>query len=258
MRRMIAEDHKGSATGDLDGLQLSTSLASVFNPLSTITEAYRQLRARLLLSNGGGTRLVLVTSASMGEGKSVTAANLAIVFAQAGHRTLLLDADLRRPKVATMFGMNGASGLSDILAGRTEYSTDRIRTGIDNLYVLPSGEPEAYSAEMLSSKKFRQFVALLREEFEVIIMDSPPTRAVADPIMLSSISDGVLFVTRAGITKETELKESLDSLQSVGANVVGLVLNGFDLSMAYGYRYKYKDYREYSQYSRKGYYTYTD
>ena len=259
LKQLIKSEHKGKEFVEADGQKYSTSLVSLLNPISPITESYRNVRTHIQFSRPEAVvQTILVTSASVSEGKSTTSANLAIVMAEAGRRTLLIDADLRRPREHSLFGIDISPGLVQFLCNEPEFDADIVKTNIDNLFIVPAGRVVSKSSELLATRRLRDFLKEMRDQFDVIIIDTPPVRVATDAALLSTQCDATLLVVRAGQTKEGELDLALQSLASVGARVTGLLFNGFDVSMAYGYKYRYKDYGRYSQYSKYGYYGYTD
>ncbi len=281
MRPLIREDHGGREFIEEDGRSYSTGLTALLNPISTVSEAYRQLRTNIQFSKlDAPVQVIMVTSAGIGEGKSTTATNLAIVMAQAGRRTLLMDCDLRRPQVHRLLGRDRYPGLVQMLFDDADYQIEDARTEIDNLYVVPAGEvrtpdvggdglvaqePEvteegsmvvANPAELLGSARMRDLLLDLRRDFDVIIIDTPPVLAATDAALMAINADAGIMVVRAGQSREGELEHALESLERVGHPVIGTVFNGFDVSMAYGYKYRYRDYTKYGQYSKYGYYGY--
>jgi len=264
MRHYIKGTHDGAAFVEHEGRELSTSLVTQLDPPSVSSESYRHLRTAVQFSRPGiVVQTVLVTSAAPAEGKSTTAANLALTMAQAKRRTLLIDADLRRPQQHRLFGLNLEPGLVQILE-QSEPPLGLQQSAVaENLYVLPAGALQqagtdasamaaSSPAEILGSKRMRDVLEALRGSFDVIIIDTPPVLATTDAVLLSTQADATLIVVGAGKTKEGDLDHSLDMLADVGANVIGTVLNRFDLSMAYGYKYSYGHYTKQGPYNSYG------
>jgi capsular exopolysaccharide synthesis family protein len=196
--------------------------------------------------NEEGSNVVVVTSPGVGEGKSTTAANLAVAFAQAGYRTLLMDGDMRRPQVHRLMGRSLEPGLFQLLQGDLSINPSQLKTHTDNLFAIPAGRLAGGSAaEVTGGRNMRKLVNSLRDHFDVIIIDTPPTLAVAEARQLAPKADATLMVARAGSTRENELGFAIEQLERVGARVMGVVLNGFDMSMAYGYEYRYQQYVHY-------------
>jgi tyrosine-protein kinase Etk/Wzc len=218
-------------------------------PLSIGTEAFRMLRTSLVWSESGEEmRTIVVTSAAPGEGKTITAANLAVIFAHEGRKVLLIDCDVRRPKLHTMLRVPRSPGLVDLLrsdADMAELSarsqeleeggtlptgeipaSDYVRsTGIRGLYLLPCGRIEPTMADLSSAARLRRLLGDLGKWFEVVILDTPPVLAVADAGILGAMADGVLLVVRAGQTDRTAVLRAHQQLAHIGAHVVGTVFN---------------------------------
>ena len=189
-------------------------------------EAYRGLRTSVqFISIDSGTRVVQVTSPMSGDGKTTTAANLAVVFAQAGLRTVLVDADLRMPRIHEMFSLPGDYGLVDVLLGEPlELAVCKLH---DNFEVLPAGRPPRNPSEMLGSRVFRNLVKELAAAYQIVIIDSAPVLPVSDSVTLSTCVQGVLLVTYSGRTSNHQVEEALSRLSQVQAPVLGTVLNRF-------------------------------
>lgn len=251
---LVKEDFDSRAVVDVEGQQISTSLFAMLYPMAAITESIRQLRTSVQFSLPDTViETLLITSAGMGEGKTTTAANLALVMAQAGRRTLLIDADMRRPRLHSLFGVNGDSGLAQCLFSKDPLDIASCKTQIDNLYLLPAGKLPTNPAELLGSKRMRELLAQLRAEFDLLIIDTPPVLAATDAVLLSTQADATMVVVRAGETKEGEVDYTIRALQEVGARIIGTVFNGFDVSEAIGYKYRYRNYTKYGYYAKYGY-----
>jgi len=231
------------------------TLESVGRPRSPASESYQSLRTALtFLAIDRPFQTLQVTSSKMSEGKSTTAANLAVAMCRAeGKRVLLVDADLRRPKMHSLFSLANKVGLCDVLLRDLPMSDAVVPIeGFNGLLsVLPVGpRPSGLNAELLSSSLF---AALLRESldsYDLVILDTPPVLSVADPLTVSSQADAVLFVVHAGESTTAQVRSSLDALVGVGASVVGAILNSFDARAA-GYHGYYGNYGYFGYY---GYY----
>lgn len=242
-------------------------LITLSRPHAPMTEAYRALRTSLLLSNlGSPPKVIMVTSALPEEGKTTTSINVAVVLAQSlaqkGGRVLLIDADLRRPSIHRHLGMGQQSasageerlrGLSDVLTGNATLERAIPRTAIipklSNLYVLPAGTQPPYPAELLASPQMWEVLAQLREQYDHIVIDTPPSLSVTDAVLLSPRADAVVLVIRSGKTKKQSLRRARDILAQVGARAVGVLLNAVDLSSPdYYYYYEYQG--KYASYYR--------
>ncbi len=218
-------------------------------PQSQMAESYRALRTSLLLSNlGAPPKVIMVTSARPQEGKTTTSINTAIVLAQKGIRVLLVDADLRRPSIHKTLGMGPRSGLSNVLTGSASVQqTISVSPILPNLFIMPAGAPPPNPAELLASSNMRDLIAELREMYDHIVIDTPPTLSVTDAVVLSPRADATILVIRSGQTTKQALRRSRDILMQVNAHVAGVLLNAVDLtSPDYYYYYEYQG--KYSHY----------
>lgn len=190
------------------------------------SESLRHLRTNLQFTNvDGPVRTLVVTSAVPNEGKSTTAVNTAITFAQADKRVLLIDADLRRPRVAEYLDLEGAVGLSNVLAGQVGVADVVQRWGRHQLWVLPSGSVPPNPSELLGSKAMAQLLALQLEHYDLIVIDTPPLVPVTDAAVLAAMADGAVMVARSGGTSAVQIRTGLARLRAVDARVLGCVLN---------------------------------
>ena len=240
MEPLIRKEFGTADRLQVDGRSFDLHLVTLLNPMATVSETYRALRTSVQFARPDAeVRTLLVTSSNPGEGKSVTAANLAVVMSQAGRRVLLVDADLRRPTVHRTFGISREPGVVQSLFQTDGFDAANVTEMADGLFVLPAGRIVPNPSEMLGSKRMRDFLAAAHARFDIVILDAPPVLAATDAVLLSTQADATLVVARAGVTQDFDLESSTNALVSVGAHLIGVVLNGFDVSQAYGYRYKY-------------------
>jgi succinoglycan biosynthesis transport protein ExoP len=216
-------------------------------PKSQMSEAFRALRTALLLSQAGHPpQVILVTSALPREGKTTAAANLAVTLAQLGDRTLLIDADLRKPGVGRLLNLNGSkyAGLSSYLAGVSSLDLVTVQhPAIPNLSAIPTGPLPPNPADLLSSHRFADALVELRTKFKFIVIDTPPVMAATDAVILSVKADGVVMVVRSGETPKEAFSRTRDLLLSVKCRLLGVVLNAVDSSAPdYYYSYRYYPY----------------
>jgi len=237
---------KRLATGKANGKELVV----LNDARSTGAEAYRTLRTNLLFSAAvNEMKRLVVTSASPQEGKTTTAGNLAIAFAQQGHRVLLVDCDLRRPHVHLMFGQRQEPGLTDVLIGRASLDEAVQETMVPNLVTLTSGALPPNPVEMLGSTKMREFIQSL-PGFDTIVVDTPPLMVASDAAIVGRMSDGVVMVVRAGQAQRGAVQDGVQQLMNVGARVIGTVLNDPDDQFAKFepyFAYSYNDYHVHTE-----------
>ena len=229
-----ALDHHTVATATP---RLDPHLVAALAPQSVAAEQNPLLRTRLKnAANGRTVRTIIVTSPSMGDGKSVTAANLALTMAQEfHHRVLLIDGDMRRPSVATLFGLPVGPGLADVLMGGVELDAALVNFPDQRLTVLPAGTPPGHPAELLGSSGMRRVLDSLRTRFDTVLLDMPPVAPVADVHVVSPMADGILMIVRAGVTAKPAIERAISGLDV--AKVLGLVLNEAGDPKAYTYGY---------------------
>jgi len=215
------------------------------DPGSDVAESYRSLRTAIYFgSKDVPARTILITSPERGDGKTTLASNLAISMAQASRRTLIIDADMRAPMQDLIFSMNGRQGLASVLTGKGTIEDCIRHTGIENLDLLPAGVAARNPSELLNSEKFIQLIEQLSEKYDQVIIDSPPLLAVTDARIIAASTDATVLVLRAGKSNRKLGELSIDGLFSVGAKLLGAVVN--DVQRRRGYKY-------YGSYGRYGY-----
>jgi capsular exopolysaccharide synthesis family protein len=219
-------------------------------PKSSVAEGARALRTMLELTpHGEPPKCLLVTSSLASEGKTATTVRLGIAFATVGKRVLLVDADLRRPKLHSALGVRRGPGLSDVLSGATPWHEGAVQTVVPGLLALPVGSPCDQPHELLAGPRLGTLLEDLQEHFDIVIVDTPPAAVVADAVVMSKVVEGVVMVVRAHAVSRVIVGQTLARLQQVGANVLGIVLNAVNIDhQGYGYKY-YHGYKNY-------YYTY--
>ncbi len=246
---MIPMGSKNSAdNGSKRGLMVTgtkepVELVTQSRPQSQMAESYRALRTSLLLTTlGAPPKTILITSALPREGKTTTSINTAVVLAQKGTRVLLIDADLRRPSIHKALGLGPRVGLSNVLTGGATLQQATVRSSVlPNLYILPAGTPPPNPAELMASAQMLDLLAELREQYDHVIVDTPPTLSVTDAVVLSTRVDAVVLVIRSAQTTKPALRRSRDILAQVNARVAGVLLNAVDLDSAdYYYYYEYQ------------------
>lgn len=213
----------------------------VTEPHSARAEAYRKVRTNLLFSGPDGIpRILLVTSAVSGEGKTTLAVNLAMACAKAGQRVALVDADLRRPMVSSYLEIDGSKGLCDVLAGNAPLDAALKTIGDGRVDVLPAGAIPANPAELVGSLQMREVMERLGASHDVVIVDAPPVLPVADALVMAGRVEGVVLVTRLGETTRGRLLSARDAIRKVKGNLVGVVPNAVALREDSAYSYAYR------------------
>jgi capsular exopolysaccharide synthesis family protein len=214
-------------------------------------EALRAIRTNVLFSSAEeGARSLVVTSTGPGEGKTTMAANLAIGFGQAGQRVLLLDGDMRRPRLHELFNVDREPGLSNLMVGSAKASGVVQRTNVPGLWLVTAGRIPPNPAELLGSSRFRDFLTSLKEHFDWVVVDTPPVMAVTDATIVGHWTSGVVFVVGSEMTSKHAARTALQQLEHARAHVIGGILNRVDLQR-HGYYYSNYYRREYAAYYQR-------
>ena len=220
---------------DAGGGELSGRLVTLLDPRSAASEAYRTLRANLIYAEvDTPPKAVLVTSPGPAEGKSTVCANLGVVLAQSGKSTLIIDCDFRRPVMHEIFGLQGPGGVAEVLAGEHDFQGSCQEPLPDlKLKVLTVGALPPNPAEFVASRSLSQLLRTAKDQFDHVLIDSPPMGQVSDPIVLATQVDGVLMILDAHKTRKVSLQRAVHNLNSVGARVLGTVMNNVDSADVY-------------------------
>lgn len=222
--------HLAVREGDEIVGSLHESLITLLDPDSPASEAFRTLRTNFLYAfPDSPPKVVVLTSHGSREGKSTTCANLGVLLAQVRKSVLLLDCDFRNPPQHKIFGSRTPTGLVDVLAGKQSLR-DAWQEPLPGLKVLAAGVPPRSPAELLSTKRFAELVDEVRQQFDFVLVDTPPVGQTPDALIVSAHADGVLFVLDAENIRKSAVWQSLRSLQTVRANVLGTVMNNVDAS----------------------------
>ena len=249
----VQDNRKKKKKGYKFNLKVSSSekierrLLTHEDPKSPISEAYRSLRTSLMYDNDEeNCKIMLVSSSGPGEGKTTTVANLAITYANMGKKTLLVDADLRKPVIHKMFKSDSEKGFTNFLTSNEKdiknlyYSTD-----VKNLSIIKSGAVPPNPSELLSSKAMNDFIDQVKNTFDVVLFDTPPMIAVTDAFILDKFVDKKLLVIRASVTQKGALERTLVNMENMSTSLDGVVFNGVDESNTYGGGYYYNYYQYY-------------
>jgi succinoglycan biosynthesis transport protein ExoP len=223
---------------------LARDLIAMKEPKSVYAEAYRTVRTSILFSSPDNPpRVFVVTSSGQQEGKSLTAVNLAVTMALNDKRVLLIDADLRKPRLHKVFEIENKCGLSNLIGGSPDVALALHKTKVPTLMVMPSGPVPPNPSELLGSVRLRKLLELLREKFDVILLDCTPLIAVTDATVLATQVDGVILVIKSGATRRKILQRGVKQLQDVQAKIIGAVLNQVNVrNSSYYYAYYYSHY----------------
>jgi capsular exopolysaccharide synthesis family protein len=217
-------------------------------PQSIYAESYKTIRTAIFLSSSDKPpQNILITSTGTEEGKTVTSVNLAVTIARSGYSVLLVDGDLRKPRIHSIFGLNNLSGLSTYLAGATPDINTLYKSPLSNFSVIPSGPIPPNPSELLGSRRMQEFKSIVNTDFEVIIWDSPPLMSVSDSLILSRLTDGTIIVARAEKTTYDIVRRGLKQLKGrrendIESRVIGVVINAFDIKKADYYQKFYNYY----------------
>jgi succinoglycan biosynthesis transport protein ExoP len=227
--------------GKSAGAALHPVLCTFHRPKGRYAEAYRAVRTSLYFStHGGDHKVIQVTSPDSGDGKTTLAGNLAVSIAQSGKRILLIDADFRRPQVHKYFGVDNSKGMSSVITGEAKLFETIRQTPVEHLSVLPCGPRPHNPAELLTSPRLKELLDTVREKFDFVIVDSPPLLVVTDPAAVAPRVDAVLLVMRLKRTARDGMARAAEILDSLGANVLGVVVNAVGKTAGYGYgSYRY-------------------
>lgn len=215
-------------------------LISISNPKSPISEAYRTLRTNISFSAiDDELKVIMITSAGPGEGKSTTVANLAATYAQSEKRTVLVELDLRKPTVHKTFKLSNRLGISHVLTKQATLDEVIQDTAVPNLSAITAGMIPPNPSELVGSKSLGTILEQLKEQFEQIIIDTPPVLALTDAQLIATHCDGVVLVAESGKVKRSALRDAKERLQVVKAKIIGVVLNNVKRKEKDNYYYYY-------------------
>ena len=214
----------------------SPNLVTHHLPNSRISEGFRAIRTQILFSMGANNKIIGVTSAMPSSGKSTIAGNFAVSLASAGHKTILVDCDLRLPQVHDIFGIANDHGLTDAIQGKQPLEKLLVQADMPNLTILPTGAIPANPAELLSSPQFRTLLAQLKADFAYVVLDCPPVLPVSDPSIIAPLTDGLLFIAVVKNELKPQIERAKEILHGAGGQILGCIVNrADDAGTAYGY-----------------------
>lgn len=217
-------------------------MISIKNPKSHAAEAFRTLRTNIQFSSLDEERkLLVITSTQPGEGKSTVISNLGITMAQSGKKVLLVDCDLRKPTIHKKMEISNRLGITTLLSNEQKLEEVVKATNIPNFFVLTSGPIPPNPAELLGSKKMKNFISELKDYFDMILLDAPPVLAVTDAQILSTFSDGVIFVAGYGQAEKQAVAKAKELIDKVGGKIIGVVINKVPNNANNYYYYNYEN-----------------
>lgn len=256
MSKLFSKQSKKKKAAEKRRATIAEERKHILTPKSGffVREAYKTLRTNVnfALADTEGCKVILVTSSMQSEGKSLTALNLAISLAQTEARVLIIDCDLRRPKLNRLLGASANIGLSNLWLDPKQINGPILKHEQLGIHIILSGDIPPNPSELLASARMQTMISTLRSKYDYIILDTPPVDMVIDPVVLAPLSDGVLFVVRADQSERGAVIHAMEQLEYAKAKVLGFVFNGMNPESGSGYgKYRYK------RYSRYGYHKYS-
>lgn len=229
---------------EADNIFINSQNTYIVSTEASFFESYRNIRTNIMFSNVDNPyKTLLITSSIPGEGKTSVACNVALSFAKAGMRTIIVDVDLRRPRIHRAFNIKTVKGLTSVLVADVDYDRVIKHNVFENLDVLPAGIRPPNPAELLGSAAMKSLIKSLEEEYDVVILDSPPVSVFTDAASLATDVDAVLYVVSSGVVHQNELNRGLENLKNVNANVIGVVMTRIETDAKgqdyYSYKYTY-------------------
>lgn len=208
------------------------------DPKSPIAEAYRNIRTNMQFANlDRNLKTIMITSSTQGEGKTTTISNVAISLSTLGKKVIIIDSDLRRPRIHKAFNLTNNKGLTDALLENSSYKEYIQKGPGENLYILTAGQIPPNPSEMLSSNSMKKLIEEIKEEYDYVLIDAPPVVIVTDAAIISTFADGVILVCASGEAEIEIIKRAKENLQKVNANILGVVINKLPLDNSKSYSY---------------------
>ncbi len=255
MDEFINDTHGGKERVSVDGREINTTMVSLLDTVSPVSESFRRLQSNIIYANPDEKlKSIMITSSTQGEGKTTIASNLGVVLAEAGYKVVVVDTDLRRPQMHQQFVIDRAPGIFEFCFEDVSLDEALKPTVLENLHVLPAGQEPPNASALTQSAAFLTMIRQLEDRFDYVILDTPPFGIITDASALIKQTDGVVVVSRFNQTTEAEMTNVLGNLERIQANMLGSVLTDFDYTQtsdyhynSYYYREIYKDYESYQK-----------
>jgi len=251
-RVQVRKQYQGRSQVDVDGRPVSTNMVTLLDPISPASESYRRLQSNLIYSQPDQPyRVICISSANKSEGKTTVMANLAVTLAESGRRVVVVDCDFRRPQIHREYGLDSAPGVTDYLFGEQSLEGVIQPTVVDGVDVVAAGKRIDNPSGLSRSQKLGELVDTLREKYDFVLVDTAPYGIITDAAPLLSRVDGIILVARFNMTREADLEQTIENLQSIRANIIGTVMMAFDYRSAGDYkaasyyRHAYTSYNRY-------------
>lgn len=230
---------------------MKKSIITFRSPKDPISEAFRNMRTNITFANiDEDLRVLTVTSSGQSEGKSTILANYAVALAQSGKQVLIMDGDLRRPRLHRLFGIHNSQGLTNVLLKEAQLNDVIQKTEVENLYLISSGPIPPNPSEIMASRSMAVTINTLKSAYDFVLIDVPPLGVVTDAAVLSKVTDGYIVVAALSVTNRDSLRMVLENIKNVGGNIIGVVANNTPQTKRSGYYYYYYDY-SYDQQSKR-------
>lgn len=220
-------------------------LITKYDPLSFVTESFQKVIINLEYANvDKNLKVIQFTSTLPSEGKSTFVSNLSYLMGQKGQKVILLDLDLRKPKMNRVFNVPNKNGLTDYLAGKISLDEAINHSDVIGIDFINAGEKTTSVINVLEAKKLKELIAQLRETYDYVLLDTPPVISVSDALYISKLADGVIFIVAQGKAKKVLVKDAIKTLKEHGVNILGIVFTQFDMKSGYGYGQDYSYYSD--------------
>lgn len=230
---------------------MKNSIITYRSPKDPISEAFRNMRTNITFANiDEDMRVLTVTSPGHSEGKTTIITNYAVALAQTGKQVLLMDGDLRRPRLHRMFGLHNNKGLTNVLLRESQLNDVIQKTEIENLHLVSSGPIPPNPSEIMASRSMALTINTLKSAYDFVLIDAPPLGVVTDAAVLSKVTDGYIVIAALSVTNRDNLRMVMENLKNVGGNIIGVVANNTPQTKRSGYYYYYYDY-SYDQQSKR-------